>query len=287
MPAQRDGGMSELGTTPTERYRRARAFATEKKIDLASAYSVLLGTIPIDDAVAAPPDERFDPEFDHAVTEGFLTVQQAVERGERGVYASTLQQRYDLQSELAFLVTDNRMRLSEALAVQAASASDHRSTHLLWNIVQVGTAVVVLGMGMFAMLRPRDQPAAFSAAIAATAGRLHLSRTKTPDPPPVPAEPPELVVFKTDAQGRVIEVSGPDPNSVLVALCKHTQFAATLSPIAVAPAVPPSVGERLGFVRDSRDLSARLCIPIRRDSRTGRWFAGDRRDPIEAQRAPL
>jgi hypothetical protein len=81
-------------------------------------------------------------------------------------------------------------------------------------------------------------------------------------------------------------VSAPDPESVLAGFCGHEQFAKTLSPIALSPAVPPRPGTRLGRVRDMNNPLEELCIVIRRDRRTGKWSAGDGRRPIELQPVP-
>lgn len=280
----------ELGSTPNERYHRASAFAREKRIDLASAYSVLMGIIPMEKALPIPVDERYDHGFTDAIDAGFMTVQQAIERGDRVLYASTLQQRHGFPMDTAFLVTDNRMRLLEALALQSGdappAASDRHNTRGVWNVVQVAVAFVLVGAGTVAMLRTQERPAALAKEVAAATEAPRAEHATSPDPPQPPAVPQETVAFRTDAHGRVTEVSGPDPKTVLVGLCKHAQFSATLSPIAVAPAVPPSAGDRLGFVRDMNDLSVQRCVSIHRDFRTGRWFAGDGREPLEIQRAP-
>lgn len=281
---------NELGSTSEERFRRARDFASEKKIDLASAYSVLLGILPIEDALPIHLDDRYDRGFDAAIDEGFLTVQQAVERGDRVLYASTLQQRHGLSMDTAFLVADNRMRLFEALTLQngdyAPAGSKRPTTRGVWNIAQVAVAFVIVGAGAVALLRRQEPSAGFGGSAAAIAPPSQAAPATSPEPPQPPPVPQANVAFKTDAEGRVTEVSGPDPKTVLLGLCKHTQFAATFSPIALAPSVPPSAGDRLGFVRDSGDFSAQRCVSIHRDFRTGRWFAGDGREPLEIQRAP-
>lgn len=279
-----------LGATPEELFRKSRGFAIEKGIDLASAFSVLLGILPIDEALSVHLDDRYDPGFDDAVKQGFMTVQQAIERGDRAVYASMLQQKHGLAMDRAFQVADNRMLVSDALALQSADdardAAQRRGTRGVWNIVQIAVAFVIVGAVTVAVLRMKDRPAVFARGAAAIAKPFRARHAVSPDAPQPVSQPQENVAFKTDAEGRVTEVSGPDPKSVLFGLCRHTQFLPTLTPIAVAPAVPPSAGDRLGFVRDSGDPSAGRCIAIRRDSRTGRWFAGDGREPLEIQRAP-
>src|SRR6185436_14699863 len=124
--------------TPVERSRRALQYAMLKKIDLVSAYLVLHGLIPPDAAVplgeGKNPDgskatkkpriavdttdagtaitedlelTSFDPGYCEAIEHGFLTFQEAVERGDRVAFATELSQQYDLQMDLAFMVADN------------------------------------------------------------------------------------------------------------------------------------------------------------------------------------
>jgi hypothetical protein len=45
-------GLAQLGSTPLQRYERAEEFARSNGIDLASAYAVLLGILPIDRALS-------------------------------------------------------------------------------------------------------------------------------------------------------------------------------------------------------------------------------------------
>lgn len=249
---------NDIGATPGERYRRARAFSRDQKIDLASAYSILLGIMPTEKALPVPEMDGYDPGFCDAVAQRGSTVQQAVERGDRNNKVGTL--------------------------VTPAELPHGSNTGRIWRFVELCTAAIVLGVALFIMLRPKpfDASTAFAATThvprAAPSGDSHAANPRQ--------QPPDAVVFKTDAEGRVTEVSGPDPKSVLVGLCRHPQFAKAIAPIALVPAVPPSTGDRLGIVRDVGGLSAERCVSIREDRRTGRWLAGDGRNPLEIQRAP-
>lgn len=279
----------DLGSTPDERYHRARDFAREKKIDLASAYSILLGILPMAKALPIPTEEHYDKGFNESIDDGFMTVQQAVERRDRVLYASTLAQKHGLSMGLAFLVTDNRMHLADALAQQAGDASPavekSQSTRTLWNIVEVGVAVVIVAVAMLMIFRPSPASPELARASAATAPISRAARPDRQGSQQPPSKLPEAVVVKTDLQGRVVEVSGPDPKTVLVGLCAQSEFSRTLTPIALAPAVPPSAGDRMGLLRDMNDLSVARYVAIHRDLRTGRWFTGDGLNPLEIQRA--
>src|SRR6185436_21029992 len=92
----------DLGETPQERFHRAYGFARKHRIDLASAYSVLLGIIQIEEAFPIPAADAYDPGFRDAVSRGFLSVQQAVERGDRVLYATTISLNYGIHMRDAF-----------------------------------------------------------------------------------------------------------------------------------------------------------------------------------------
>ena len=104
----------DLGATPHKRYRRALDYASANRIDLASAYSVLLGIMSLETArefrgvePAEPPESAgkpwandgpssetkefsYDGGFHKAVTQGYLTASEANQRGDRVYYASIL-----------------------------------------------------------------------------------------------------------------------------------------------------------------------------------------------------
>jgi hypothetical protein len=230
---------------------------------------------------------RCDRAFDAAIERGFLTVQQAIERGDRAHYAAALQQKYGLAMDRAFQVTDNMMSLAEALAEQTGvlpvEVTDPSGTHWIWSTVQVSVALVVIAAGTYAVFRQKERPTELVLNTVATRAPSSPRRALPSDPP---AAPKELVAFQTGPEGRVTEITGPDPKTVLLRLCQHPQFAETLSPIALAPAFPPSTGARLGLIRDVADPERPRCVAIHRDSRSGRWSAGNGLEPLEIQLAP-
>jgi len=281
--------VEKLGTTPQARFRQAYSFARATRIDLASAYSVLLGIIPLENALSIPETYNYDSGFREAVEGGFLTPQQACERGDRVLYASTIGLNHAVDMKLAFLVADNRMTLDEALKATALAAlppdQQPKPTGKLWGTVELAAAAAMICLALLAMV-----PGKPVRAMRTNPGVAAQPPTVAqPAEAPVSAEPPPKApkaIYTTDGEGRLTQVSARDPESVLLAYCNHEQFAKSLSPIALTPAVPPRPGVRLGLVRDLNDLSAERCISIRRDRRTGKWASGDGRRPIERQPIP-
>jgi hypothetical protein len=91
----------------------------------------------------------------------------------------------------------------------------------------------------------------------------------------------------TDAAGQIIMVTGPDPRSVLVAFCNTGHNAGRRQAFAISPASPPSGTARLGLFRNLEQPNAPMrAIRIRRDTRSGRWLAGDGHSPIQTEAAP-
>jgi hypothetical protein len=280
---------TDLGDTPQERFHRAFGYARAHRIDLASAYSVLLGIIPIDQAFPIPAPDAYDPGFRDAVTRGFLTVQQAIERGDRVLYATTISLNHGVEMKNAFSVADNRMPLDEA--IERAAHGGHRApepvvTGGLWSFVEVAGAVAMLALLLLAIAPWSPSPMAVATVPAAASvlpapPRAAVAETKAPKAKLA------KTTFRTDKNGRVTQVSGPDPSSVLEGLCAHDEFAPRLTPVALTATVPPSSGDRLGIVRDLQSLDSERCVAIHHDARTGQWFAGDGRRPIDIVAVPV
>jgi hypothetical protein len=282
---------SRLGATPQERFQTALGFARVHRVDLASAYSVLMGIIPYSKALSIPGSFEYDPGFRDAVERGFLTPSEAFSRGDRPLYATTLALNHSLDMKTAFLITDNRMQLAEALRgiiePDPAELEERPETRTVWSAVRTAGAFATVAVLMLTMFPSRHSPIANanvpprpSTSPDAAPGAGASAEASTPAPQPSGAR------FRLDDEGRVTEVSGPNPKVVLSELCAHEQFVHNLSPIALAPAVPASAGTRLGLLRDMRDLSGPRCVAIRRDPSSGRWVVGDGERPIETLAAP-
>ena len=293
---------AKLGSTPQERYQRALAYAQANGLDLASAYSVLLGIMPLEmgraihEAVAtvAPepasasdstivPTERdcpYDLAFQQAVDQGHLTVRQATERGDRVVFASKLVHKRGLKMDKAFLVADNRLTLHAALRMQRERPSEkppaekQQSSHSGFQrqtkiVLAVGAVLlVVLGINSWRMSAPVEQDHSAAMGTLKKAMATVARSTKV----------------RTDGKGQVIEVSGPTPRSVLHAYCRAMAPGSRLQPVRL---VPSSVrGTQLGVFRYVNQDRSPLAIEIRKDQQGQRWTAGTGDAPIYPATAP-
>jgi hypothetical protein len=323
----------ERGFDARQLHAAAQRFAQAHQIDLPSAYSVLLGIATVDQirsgdpvptapargvqagAAESPGGSRkptYDAGFRQAVAEGRLTVQQAIERGNRNVYASRLAKRHKLPMRLAYEVADNKLTLREAVGrneptggegapkpARTAAAPDTAPRATMTarqRAVAVMLALLVLGgVAGYAWMLWQDQ-ARRSLQIAARATEVSAAVPAANDgersgtveeQPTVPASAtasqgdgpagatPGVEVVK-DAQGQVTRVIGPDPSAVLEEYCK----ARGVEPVTVAASTPPLFGVRIGVFRDIEHLESYFSIRIRRDSRTRRWVVGDGDAPI-------
>jgi hypothetical protein len=279
----------KLGATPQERFQIALGFARVHRVDLASAYSILLGIIPFDQALSIPGSFDYDPGFREAVERGFLTPEQAFARGDRPLYATTIALNHSLDMKTAFLIADNRMQLADAFQGMIEPDSPDLpvppATRAVWSTVRTAGALATVAVMVFTLF-PSSRTPVNSASMAAPPSTSPGAEPGSSSDSSRPAPKNSGAVFRTDEEGRVTEVSGPDPKVVLSELCAHEQFIQNLSPVALAPAVPASAGTRLGLVRDMRNLSGTRCVAIHRDPNSGRWVVGDGLNPIETQEAP-
>jgi hypothetical protein len=204
------------------------------------------------------------------------------------LFAATVRRKYDLTPAESFLVADNRILLAELLArksgVVVPNAADPHGPQRAW-ILAVGTVVIAACTVMAVMLRPKPVSVRIPFVNVKT-GVSHAGMVRPSDLQHESVQLPDSVVVTTNEQGRVIQVSAPDPKSVLAGLCAHPEFAGNLSPIELVPSVPAGSGDRLGLIRDNQDRFTQRAVGIHLDPRTGRWFAGDGHGPIELQRAP-
>ncbi len=90
---------------------------------------------------------------------------------------------------------------------------------------------------------------------------------------------------RTNEQGQVIEVLGPDPRSVLVSYCDAVSGFLEVEPLAIRGTVPEFRNARLGVFQDHENGGAVRAIRIRLDSGSGRWVAGSGRAPIRTSDA--
>ena len=337
--------VAELGQTAREHYRTATQFAAENAVDLPGAYSVLLGIMHLDQArlaaelppddeqplaepappprqpppreASAPPRERlpFDAGFTQAVSEGCLTVQQAIERGDRKAWARRISARHGLPMEQALRIADNRENLHSAILAKPPtrplrSAPPARGLPRRVKAASHSQKVLIVILGLVAVgaiglhswrlwdtwvmrslrvtqnpARPPGPPSA--AAEPETPAGAELETEAAPPPGDGPhAAALERVEVSRDERGEVVRVAGPDPRTVLSGYCAAGKTSVLLEPLEVLPTVPPMTGSRLGVFRDFGDLSSLFAIRIQKDRKTRRWVAGDGRRPIVHRRAP-
>lgn len=295
----------ELGNTAAEHYRAIVKFSGESDIDMPCAYSVLLGVMPLAQAKAirrkrvrekpAPraqvlPD-NVDPAFHRAVTEGSLTIHEALSRGDREAFVTSLVKRHELPRPIAFEVADNRIGLRKAmrLALEQKRREEEKSANPRLSAVQkysvVGIAAlllaVVTGISWSWTLTHRRTPLVHARA----------ARPATPAPAVVEATPAERKAaalaratrVHTDDEGRILEIVGPDPGTVLRAYCESFSGFLGVEAQSVRSTTFPEA--RLGVFKDYKNGGALRSIRIRLDARSGRWVAGTGKIPIRTSDA--
>ena len=89
-----------------------------------------------------------------------------------------------------------------------------------------------------------------------------------------------------DSEGRVTQVNGPNPMTVLEAYCEAASGTYEREPLELAQAAPPSPDQRYGIFRDFSRLESKRAIRIRQDRESQRWIVGDGRTPIRTREAP-
>ena len=298
----------ELGATPRERCHKAQAFAEQHGMDLASAYSVLLGVMSLEEAAAyeqscpgsdstetaqrysrpdsplpadTKPEQRtpsYDPGFHDAIAGGFLTIRMAVERGDRVIFASRLARRHGIPLALAFEVTDNTISLRDA-RVRVASKKAQLDVE---TPLQPGAQPRSRMLGYFAILfavvgayllggwvSGNGQDGSLS-----TSSRESRSAGETA-PGRVAPMVQSVTAIRSDADGRLTQLIGPTPDWVLKAFCASGLGSTGRVPVRVEK----SVNGSLGIFRESGKTSA---ITILEDDHSNSWVAGNGADPIRA-----
>jgi hypothetical protein len=321
------------------RYETALALAEGNGFDLPTAYSVMLGIVTLERAADmrdrgvpqcedetpaaagnAPssleklraversggsaggglPVVEYDPAFEEAVRQGYLTIQQAVERGERVKYARRLAERHGLELSLAYLVADNRTSLASALRKEREEVQEilRPVQRAVWKkalvAVVASLAAVAIGVHGFYVWskieRENEKVQAWARTVAEKQQKQEQEQERERTESESSREsalPVRRVRLQKDEFGRLIEIEGPDPSSVLMAFCDHRFPGGRLKPIELTAGIPPRPGAQLGVFEDREALGKRFAIPIRRKPRDSRWIAGDGRNPIDPVEAPI
>lgn len=261
-------GASRLGATPSERARRAHEYSLQEGIDLASAYSVLIGIMPRDRAPSitrAPAGERSE----------VGGRQSPNSRRDRVATASTLAHEYDGGLNTASRMADAKLAAAgppggrtvappsvpqEAVGA-AGSSSRFFPVFLLVTLPLLGISLW-LSVGMPGVPRGTGgTPTAASPAGTVPQNAAITVATQT----------------RTDPSGRLAAVTGAEPIAVLNAFCEATGGRGPRKPVDVLPA-----GE--GWTGYYREDGALYAITIRKDFRAGRWTTGNGVDPVPASR---
>jgi len=300
-----------LGPKKSDHYRATLRLSHEHDIDMPSAYAVLIGFMSLQQAqflrhaskpqqqAVDPPTESstesgdghigddLDPGYREAIAQGTLTVQEAVTRGDRSTYVTNLMSRHEIPEQLASRVADNRISLSEARRQVEQQRRSRRRTRPrssgLRALSMLALSFLTLGtVAWSTWTRGNGQPV----------------RTPVVAPTPPAAQstvtPTEAVKrsedllaateVRGDDQGRVLEIVGPDPRTVLLRYCDTSP--ASLEALEITSTVPPFREARLGLFRDYSAAGSVFAIRIRRDGRSGRWITGGSSTPIVPKTPP-
>ncbi len=289
-----------LGIMSVEEAQEAKQRENEKEqAAKARPATVPRAPAPVEAAASMPEvsaEELYDPGFREAVEAGCLTVQQAIERGSREAYAMRLARRHALPRELAFRVADNRVTLQAAnqevqSRIARARAEKERkkpASKMQRAMIAVFALAVLAGVGtqsykMWKRMVDESRAAETNTQIASTRTAI-----ETVEPDEAPTDGPRVVRthLRTDPMGRVTQIVGPDPRSVLIAYCESGLPDRSLQPVELIDAVPPELDARDGLFRNEEQPGELYAIRIRRDEQTRRWIAGDGARPIDARVAP-
>jgi len=269
---------------------RAQRLAAHHGIDRPGAYSVLLGIMTpdelrkLDDPASAPscpaPDDdrrkhHYDRAFQPAIDGGKLTARQAAERGNREAYAGILSSRHGLTDEEALAVADNRYSLLEAIRLREQRKERETAQPGVAGGRISRAAVLTAVLAVLAVL-------AYSGFVTRNR-RATLAAGLTPGMPRAVG----AASVTTDERGRVVEVIGPDPRTVLRTYCVEGSKNARFEPLDVVPSSRLGPGVRIGLLRDPRHPDDLLAISIREDRESNHWRAGDGHRPLVAAAAPV
>lgn len=226
----------------------------------------------------------YDRHFETAVADGFLTVREARERGNRRAYADDLEQRYSLPPVVALQVADNRVRLREALEkLDRLTAPPIRIPKpprpFPWDRIvgAVAIACVVLALGHHVQRLWSDQVAVgreLELASFAAIDRLAAQPAQT-----LSANPGSGVAVQRDELGRITRVSAGKPASVLETLCRIASGSTSCVWMELEKVEPRQAGRRVGRFVDAID-GITWAVVIRRDLSSGRWLSGTGLRPI-------
>jgi len=318
----------------SEQYETALALAEGNGLDLPTSYSVMLGIMTLEHAMTlqergvpaqeidpqpAPPVEPetstetsqpqqaadapaasaldYDPAFAEAVAHGYLSVQQAIERGDRDRYVKRMVERHGISESLALMVADNKTSLTMALRkdreevaeiLRPMKAAVRRKA---LGAAMAGLAVVAIGIYGISVWSGIEQESRkveqWAETVSTKAENERKAEIEAQAKQPARTVPRRRVRILRDDEGRMLEIEGPDPSSILLAYCANQGPESRYRPVELTAPDLPFPGTKLGVFTDEADLGKRYAIKIRRTIKGRRWIAGDGQRPISATDAPI
>jgi hypothetical protein len=282
--------VGELGATPRERYQKAARLVASHDIDLASAYSVLLGLWSAEQArsrmVSSGQGEQDRLRGDRKP------------RADRVVRASTLVREQGLPWRLAFEVAAGKLTLQEALRRKGDEAAPRPVASLALERRPSGRRrwlPVLIGL-------------ALGGAVLFLAGREEAGRPETPAIGSVDTGPPrgggqaaprttdgskrsaDPLADRTetllDEDGQITRVRGRSPVDILEAYCAATAGEDRCQPVRVELTAPVVRGVRIGVLQKVWEPGREYAIAIRRDEELSSWFAGTGLKPLQPEPLP-
>ena len=318
----------------SEQYETALALAEGNGFDLPTSYSVMLGIMTLEHAMTlqergvpaqeideqpappvepgasietsqplqaadrpAAPDLEYDPAFAEAVAHGYLSVQQAIERGDRDRYVKRLVDRHGISKSLALMVADNKTSLTMALRKDREEVAEilRPIKVAVWRkalgAAMAGLAVVAIsiyGIRVWSGIEQESRKVEqWAETVSTKAANQRKAKIEAQAKEPPRTVPHRRVRILRDDEGRMLEIEGPDPSSILLAYCANQEPESRYRPVELTVPDLPFPGTKLGVFTDEADLGKRYAIKIRRTIKGRRWIAGDGQRPISATDAPI
>ena len=264
-------------------HHRSR-WAAEQLSDLLELLPTELGTF-------------WDLAFAEAVAHGYLSVQQAIERGDRDRFVKRLVDRHGISESLALMVADNKTSLTMALRKDREEVAEilRPMQVAVWKkalgAAIAGLAVVAVGIyginvwsGIEADTRKVEE---WAETVSSKAEKERKAEIEAQAKEPKRTVPQRRVRILRDEEGRMLEIEGPDPSSILLAYCVNQEPDGRYRPLELTVPDPPFPGHKLGVFTDEADLGKRYAITIRRTIQGRRWIASGGEQPIRATDAPM
>ena len=194
---------------------------------------------------------------------------------------------YPLSMEVALLFAEvelaetvSREREPRRRASPADIEEPARPGRVKWLIAALGVTLVALATFSLAR-REREryaQPARRLAAAMRDA-RERIPMESSPEPVRSLRQLTSLSTrIQEDSDGRIVQITGPSPEAVLLAYCTHEVD--RLRPVELATTSPVGGTVRIGLYQDLSRLGQLYAIEIRQDQKSRRWVAGDGRKPV-------